>query len=198
MPDWLERGVRRNPLIPIGRKKQMRKIVILFFLLLAGCATLQSSTMQPSPKDGKAVVFDIDGTLTPRPVEIWSVRAGAADAVSGYADKGYMIVYLSARTPLLQSGIPEWLKKNGFPNGSVFVPESLKEANHPAQFKTGILQQLIAHGWRIVAAYGDSSTDFEAYAAVGIPKERIFALKREGDCVCQTGTWSKCLDGWNE
>ena len=176
----------------------MRKIFIIFILLIVGCATLQSSKIQLAPEDGKAVVFDIDGTLTPCPVEIWSVRAGAADAVWRYGSKRYKIIYLSARIPMFQSGIPEWLRGNGFPEGYIFVPESLQESNNPAQFKTKILKQLIAHGWLIVAAYGDSSTDFEAYADVGIPKESLFALKREGASECKAGTWSKCLDGWED
>ena len=176
----------------------MRKTAIIFFLLFAGCATLPSSKIQLAPAGGKAVVFDIDGTLTRRPAEIWAVRAGAADAVQRYADKGYKIIYLSARIPLFQSGIPEWLRRNGFPDGYIFVPESLQASVNPAQFKLKILKQLIAHGWVIAAAYGDSSTDFEAYADAGIPKARLFALKREGASECQTGTWSRCIDGWKE
>ena len=179
----------------------MRKSAIIFFLLFVGCATLQSSKIQPAPEGGKAVVFDIDGTLTPSPVEIWGARAGASDAVREYADKGYKIIYLSARMPGLQSGIPEWLRKYGFPDGYILVPESLQGSRKPAQFKTKILKQIIAHGWLIVAAYGDSSTDFDAYADVGIPKSSIFALKRVGDSKCQTGPWvkwSRCLDGWKD
>lgn len=176
----------------------MRKIVIIFFLLFSGCTSLQSSIIQPAPEVGKAVVFDIDGTLTPSPVEIWEVRAGAANAVKKYANKGYKIIYLSARIPIFQSEIPEWLRKFGFPDGYIFVPKSQQKSNNPAQFKIKILKQLIAHRWLIVAAYGDSSTDFDAYANVGIPKASIFALKRVGASECQTGKWSRCLDGWKE
>jgi phosphatidate phosphatase PAH1 len=176
--------------------KNLRKIAILFFLVFVGCENLQSSKIQPAPEWGKAVVFDIDGTLTPRPFEIWAVRAGANDSVWAYADKGYKIIYLSARPPMLQSGIPAWIKDNDLPTGYIFVPESWEESNASSKFKIKILQQLITDGWNIVAAYGDSSTDFEAYSAVGIPETSIYALKREGDDKCQTGIWSKCLDGW--
>ncbi len=97
---------------------------------------------------------------------------------------------------MLQSGIPAWIKDNDLPTGYIFVPESWEESNASSKFKIKILQQLITDGWNIVAAYGDSSTDFEAYSAVGIPETSIYALKREGDDKCQTGIWSKCLDGW--
>ena len=99
---------------------------------------------------------------------------------------------------MFQSGIPGWLRKNGFPDGYIFVPDSQQESNHPVQFKAKILKQLIAHGWFIVAAYGDSSTDFEAYADVGIPRASIFALKRVGAGECQTGEWSRCINGWKD
>lgn len=89
-------------------------------------------------------------------------------------------------------------KKNGFPDGYIFVPESLEESNNPTEFKTEILKQIIANGWQIVAAYGDSSTDFEAYATAGIPETSVFALKREGASECQNSKWSKCLNGWKD
>lgn len=174
-----------------------KKILIaLFALYLAGCAPLKSSLIQPAPPGGKAVIFDIDGTLTPRPIEIWSVRPGAVDAVKEYAEKQYKIIYLSARSPMFQSGIPAWLKKNGFPDGYVIVPGSSEESNAPAEFKTKALERLIASDWSIVTAYGDSSTDFEAYSSIGIPKTSVFALKRKGADECQPGVWSECLDGW--
>ena len=176
----------------------MRKITIIFLVLSLGCASLQSSKIQSAAGNAEMVVFDIDGTLTPRPVEIWKARDGAADAVMTNATKGYQIVYLSARPPGLQSGIPEWLKKNGFPNGYIFVPETIRESNDPTEFKVKILKQIIAHGWHIIAAYGDSSTDFAAYSEVGIPKANVYAIKRKGADECQAGNWSKCMTGWKE
>jgi len=49
-----------------------------------------------------------------------------------------------------------------------------------------------------VAAYGDSTSDFDAYAEVGISEDRVFALRREGETSCEPGKWKKCLGGWNE
>lgn len=79
--------------------------------------------IQKAPlKADQAVVFDIDGTLTPSRWAIYTAREDAAKAVDVYADAGYKIIYLSARTQLFQSGIPNWLKKNQFPEGSINVP----------------------------------------------------------------------------
>jgi phosphatidate phosphatase PAH1 len=177
----------------------MRNLIIFLMVMLGSSCAQQPANIPSAPQDhAQAVVFDIDGTLTPTPLEFWEARKDAAKAVQTFADKGYKIIYLSARVTLLQANIPDWLKKNSFPDGGVYVTETTKDQTDHAQFKTRILRELLAHGWKVEFAYGDSSTDFEAYGAVGIPKERVFALKREGDTSCQPGTWNACLSGWTE
>lgn len=46
------------------------------------------------------------------------------------------------------------------------------------------------------AAEQGSSSDFEAYTRAGIPRERVFALRRVGAAGCQPGAWVACLPGW--
>lgn len=167
-------------------------------LLCTGCTLLPEEVQTTPLKPDQAVVFDIDGTLTPRPRAIFTAREDAATAARIFADKGYKIIYLSARVRLLQSGIPEWLAENRFPAGSLHVPRSHADSGDHAAFKTRILQRYQQNGWRFVAAYGDSSTDFDAYAAVGINKDNVFALQRAGQSVCQPGVWRQCLVTWTE
>lgn len=167
-------------------------------MLCSSCVQLPSNIPNAPKKQAQAVVFDIDGTLTPSPIEYLKPRRDAAKAVHIYADKGYKVIYLSARIKLLQANIPNWLKKNGFPDGSVHVTEMTEDKKDHRRFKTRILQDFIAHGWKVEFAYGDSSTDFEAYAAAGIPKEHVFALRRKGETFCQPGAWKTCLSGWTE
>lgn len=178
----------------------IRYLFILSAVLSCGC------TEQPPPAEATeirspqemAVVFDIDGTLTPKVVAVGKVRPDAAEVASTLAGKGYLIIYLSARVKALSSGIPAWLSENGFPDGIIRIAETAQERRHPATFKEGVLTELIEQGWNVRYAYGDSSTDFEAYAAVGIPRERVFALLREGKKACQPGEWNTCLVGWTE
>ncbi|MDF7801847.1 hypothetical protein P4C99_20380 [Pontiellaceae bacterium B1224] len=171
---------------------------LVFVLALSGCA-LKPEPIPPAPSvQAQAVVFDIDGTLTPDVKSIYSVRPEAAEAVQLYADKGFTVIYLSARIKLFQSNIPGWLEKNDFPDGPIHVPESRADAENHAAFKTRILKAYQEKGWILAYAYGDSTTDFEAYTAVGIPKEHIFALQRKGDTACQPGTWNTCLENWSE
>ena len=179
----------------------MRNLTILLVVVMCTSCAIQPSEIEKiSLKSDQAVVFDIDGTLTPRPVAIHMVREAAPDAVGLYADNGYKIIYLSARPQLLQAGIPGWLKENHFPEGSIHVPQTAEDSNDHAAFKKKILTGYKDNGWRFLAAYGDSSTDFEAYSEVGIKQDRIFALQRAGDTSCQSDSnaWAKCLRSWGE
>lgn len=181
------------------RGETMRNLIILLIVMLCSSCALPPADIPNAPQEkAPAVVFDIDGTLTPRPIEVWEARDNATKVVQLFADKGYKIIYLSARPKLFQANIPNWLKKEGFPDGSVNVPETAEDEKDAAHFKTRILRDFQAHGWKIEFAFGDSTTDFDAYAAVGIPKERVFALQREGETSCQKGTWQACLTGWAE
>lgn len=177
----------------------MRIALILSVLFVCTSCTLSNFDIPVAPENAsKAVVFDIDGTLTPGVASIFTARADAATAVRLYADEGYKIIYLSARVRLLQSGIPDWLKRNDFPEGSIQVPQSGDEAKDHALFKTQKMKAFQEKGWQIFAAYGDSSTDFEAYVAAGLNKQQIFALQRSGEDACKPGVWQKCLTGWTE
>lgn len=174
-------------------------LLLLFWAMLgaAGC----SRTDEPDPETGartECVVFDIDGTLTPKVSAVHTARDGAATAVHAFADAGYQVIYLSARIRPLQGGIPDWLEENGFPSGRLHLTESREERRDHAAFKAGVLQAYRADGWRCIAAYGDSSSDFEAYASAGISPQRIFALKRAGADSCQPGEWAGCYETWEE
>jgi phosphatidate phosphatase PAH1 len=176
-----------------------RLIAVAALFLCTACTQLQYFPVPaPNPSLNHAVVFDIDGTLTPNVPAISEVREDAAKAVRAYADKGYKIIYLSARVGWLSAGIPSWLARHGFPEGSVHVAQNDEEWQHPDAYKTRMLQEFLAAGWKIDYAFGDSSTDLTSYAAAGIPKEHVFALLRKGQSACQPGVAAKCLAHWSE
>ena len=178
----------------------MRHLALLIIALSVwGCATIpQVEVASPSPSQGQAVVLDIDGTLTPQNMAVYEPRPGAAEAIRALSAKGYKIIYLSTRIPLFQAGLPNWLRQNGFPEGSLHVAQSGVERDQADKFKARVLAAYLQRGWRLAYAYGDSSTDFTAYAEAGIPRERVFGLKRRGSKDCQPGIYLTCLDGWTE
>ena len=196
-------GAARERRIFAAKMMSQRCMVLIFcglLLFFCGCSAPPPQAAIPLARPGqeRAVVIDIDGTLTPKKHAINTVRADAVEAVNTLAAKGYVIIYLSARMRALAGGIPDWLRDNGFPEGSLQLAQTHEHRRHPADFKAGVLARFSELGWTIEYAYGDSSTDFEAYAAAGIPKEHVFALRREGQDSCQVGEWNSCLAGWTE
>ena len=180
--------------------RRVRTSTILVLLTLgSGCAQLPYTAVPvATPAQAKAAVFDIDGTLTPDVSAVFEARKDAAEAVRSYAGKGYKVVYLSTRVGWLSAGVPDWLRENGFPDGSVHVAQTRNERDHPEVYKAGILNAYLAHGWSLAYAYGDSSTDLAAYAAAGIPQEQVFVLLRRGEPSCQPGPAALCLGGWTD
>jgi phosphatidate phosphatase PAH1 len=167
--------------------------------LLAGCAQLPPAEVPDAPESGaRAAVFDVDGTLTPSVLAVFETRPAAAEAVTAYSNKGYKIIYLSTRIPGFQTDLPAWLQRNGFPEGTIHFAQTDDERDHPADYKSGILASYVKKGWQLAYAYGDSSTDFRAYANAGIPREHVFALKRRGQETCMEGVYHQCPDGWEQ
>jgi phosphatidate phosphatase PAH1 len=177
---------------------------LLWLPALVGCGTLVSDPLPvPSATKNVAVIFDIDGTLTPDPNSIKTARADAARVVSMYEKKGYQVIYVSQRFRWLQGSIPDFLKDNQFPRGSVQVPQSL-EASLPSNacsFKLAALKAIVAKGWRVAKGYGDKETDFLAYRGIGLAQKHVFALKPEDDapaggCHGSSTQWAACLSNY--
>lgn len=174
-------------------------LLLALSALCAGCAGLPDPGIPVAPSlAARAIVFDIDGTLTPDVYEFTAVRPGAAAAVHAYARRGYKIIYLSNRVRFLQQGIPAWLQQHGFPDGSIHVAQTDADHDHPVAFKRRILQGFVRRGWWLAGAYGDSSSDFQAYAEAGISPRHVFALLRKGQTRCQPGPWRACLRHWTQ
>lgn len=179
-------------------KKTVALVMLALALTLAGCASPEKfsepiASQTDSKKQTLAVVFDIDGTLTPHPLSIFEARPDAANAVRIFEEKGYEIIYLSARRQWLQAPIRGWLEKNKFPRGHVHLPETKGDSAYPDVFKRRVLENFSKGGWRVMYAYGDSHTDFVAYELAKIP--HFFGLIREGEATCQPDHWQLCLNG---
>jgi len=177
------------------RPSSVRRRSFIVAVLLTLSATVSGWWATPVEAAGKPiVVFDIDGTLT-NDVLSSTAHVGAAKAVNLYVPKGYNVVYVTARPKsLFEQSTREWLAKNGFPNRPLYMASSLLIADADVEaYKTTTLKQLEATSGQVTYAYGDSTTDFKAYANVGTPKSSVFALKRAWSWSCQPGVWAACL-----
>ncbi len=172
---------------------------------LAGCALAATLSACGNEDHGAAfppgipsVVFDIDGTLTPTTIDIFDARPDAARAVRAYVDKGYAVVYATARPAFFEDFTRNWLATNGFPDLPLYMA-TLSQSGDAAGYKTALLGGLERDEDRVfVYGYGDSSTDFTAYDAVGIPIERTWALERTNETSCQPGDYEACIPGYTE
>jgi hypothetical protein len=151
----------------------------------------------PPPGDTTSVVvFDIDGTLTADEGSN-GVQPSAAAAVDAYVDKGYTVVYVTARWNLLEGSTRSWLSSNGFPELPLFMaPGILFTDQQRVDFKTDALADIEDSMEEVLYAYGDSSSDFAAYANAGVARSNVYALRRASAATCQSGAWNTCLSGY--
>jgi phosphatidate phosphatase PAH1 len=150
-------------------------------------------------KNARAVVFDIDGTLTQGDREVFEEvllgataeeHAGAAQVTQKYAAAGFEIVYLTGRPYLLAEHSRRWLKAKGFAPGIVRTTQKLLDTTPSASFvqeyKVEQLDDLILnYSLDFRAAYGNASTDICAYAIAGLPIDRTFIIGKNAGKACE-------------
>lgn len=140
----------------------------------------------------KYVVFDIDGTLTIDDCEnikeyanefwngIYNARMyeGAVDITKYYVARGYEIVYLTARPYWLTEKTQQWLIRNGFPRGVIHTYEGsdIVSGSGAVTYKRDYLQSIMSKGVQLNYAYGNATSDIDAYLAVGLTGDRIFII----------------------
>ena len=153
-----------------------------------------------------SVVFDIDGTLTQANLDIYSVRPHAAEIVWAYVNRGYSVIYLTGRMKALEPVLfhtDRYLAENGFPDCPLYESDLLPlitPHDVMVDYKVGVLQSLQATEDRtFFYGFGDSSSDFEAYADVGVPANNVFAMvPKPGETECKPGVYGACLEGYGE
>lgn len=135
-----------------------------------------------------AVLFDIDGTLTINDFEAYADYVGvktaqayyyAAETVRAYRDKGYQLVFLTARPYWVTKDAREWFTYQQLPQwhyrgnsyGDGPIPPDTQA--HKTSYVKYLREQV---GLNIVRAYGNATTDIAAYADGGIPKAQTWII----------------------
>lgn len=184
------------------------------------------STMGPADSSGgaactdefPAIVTDIDETLTLSdeefamqladgtydPIE----RESAAEMVNAYADLGYRVLYLTARSETFTTGgtnetarevTERWLTEHGLPfgddNAMLILADSIVVGDATRMYKAEALAGLQAQGWRFDYAYGNAETDFGAYEDAMIAKDVTFSI---GELAGTDGTTPISDDGYTQ
>lgn len=160
-----------------------------------GTCTVHGSFIWPSGT--QVIVTDIDGTLTfddnellkqlmEDPDYVPKENQSASQMLNRWAEKGYRVVYLSARPHNLRGVSREWLHRVGAPFGPVRTADSFVYGESAREYKAAFLQLVLAEfGWQIIAAYGNADSDIEAYEDAGIPKQVTFIV---GERAGESGT----------
>lgn len=130
----------------------------------------------------KAVLFDIDGTLTINDFEAYADYAGvktaqaygyAVQTVNAYKARGYQVIYLTARPYWVAKDAREWFalkgllpwhyRSNPYGDGPIPPDTQAHKTNYVKYLRNTV-------GIDIIRAYGNATTDIAAYADGGIPK----------------------------
>lgn len=187
--------------------------VALPLLLLASACDDDPMVYDLGPKacdaePGPTVASDIDTTLTINDTESTQqyvsggkdahpqARAGAAEMLQAWSERGYWIMYVTARPdaehipascttadcPSYFDATLEWLKSEGFPTrrAVLSLAEALSlDSNVTRDSKIARMQELTDEGYDFQYGYGDKLSDVDAFRALGIPDEHIFTVGPE-------------------
>jgi hypothetical protein len=186
--------------------------------VVLGDGSETTATLRVLPEGTELVVFDIDGTLTTTDDEVtrdvldehlghladgkYAAAAydhGAALART-WAERGFVIVYLTGRPYWLVDHSRAWLRDGGYPEGLVRTTlrhrDVVPKIDGVGEFKAAYLRGLVDAGYRIAAAHGNASTDVWAYAQASIPAAHTFIIgphAGEGGTVAVRDDWSAVL-----
>lgn len=135
----------------------------------------------------KAVVFDIDETLTVSDleqildytgVEAADARPAAGVLVNEYIDRGYYPVFITARSYWYAKGSRAWLRNTlNLPEFTLRTTFSNETGlNAAAEYKTEVINEMKDAGMEFFRAYGNADTDAEAFINAGIPLSNTYII----------------------
>jgi len=152
-----------------------------FHAIAVGDGTRATGRIWTVAPGTRAVLFDIDGTLTTGDSELVedllgdgapNLRPGAPEVARHWDELGHLVVYMTGRPYFLRGSSRRWLERHGFPPGVLFTVENhrdaLPSASRVGAFKRGRVEAMLAAGLVFDAAYGNAATDVCAYAEGGI------------------------------
>ena len=139
------------------------------------------------PQGTHVVVTDIDETMTISNGEIADeiedpanrpkLNVGAKELTLTYEEKGYYMMYLTARSYHLQNLSRAWLTEQGLAFGHLETAYKVVEDEAAVEYKGGFIKRLKEDlGFNVFAGYGNADSDADGYEHGGIPKDRIFII----------------------
>ncbi len=177
--------------VSFPRVARTKAEVIHFQMVALGDGSRATGTLLVVAPGTRAVVFDVDGTLTVDDGELFedllggtaTAWPGAAAVVHHWSKLGYLVLYITGRPYSLRATTARWLAENDFPQAPLITVDrwrdSLPTRGSVGEFKRTRVAALIASGLVFEAAYGNAATDVCAYAEAGIDPARTFIAGTE-------------------
>jgi hypothetical protein len=156
------------------------------YMSVAGDLSSTVQYIEVMPQGTVYFVTDVDGTLTTKETEeygalltasVSEANPDAAEALSLLAEKGYRPFYLTARPEFLVGRTREFIETRGFPLGVVHTTLAYGATGSAAgTFKLGELKELEQRGFKVSHAFGNTSSDADAFFTANIEpaNQRIF------------------------
>lgn len=168
------------------------------YAVVEGDATCAKGGVFVYPEGTQIIVSDIDETMTTADEEAFeematpgyvaAIRPGASEMMNLYADKGYKIIFVTARPYHLRMLTRRWLDLKGFPFTRVETASTFVLGESARTYKLAALQGYIDDvGLDVVRAYGNADSDFLAYTGAGVPEDRAFSIGEESGFAGTTG-----------
>jgi hypothetical protein len=166
---------------------------------VAGDQSTTTSFLWILPAGTRAVVSDIDATLTTNDSEVFQqifngsyipeTYPGAIELTKAHEARGHLVFYMTGRPYWLSPQTRGYLAARGFAVGPLRVADSnsdiLPTEGSVGAYKLANLNALKAFGLEIDFAYGNATTDIYAYLGAGIPADRVWII---GDHAGEQGT----------
>ena len=133
------------------------------------------------------VLADIDETMTIADEEIFLQisdesydqveKPFSVELTQAWAAKGYQMIYLTARPHIFRAETRAWLALHGYAEGPMITAPELVLGDAARQYKREWVNRITNElGWDIVAAYGNSDSDIDAYEEAGLEKSITFII----------------------
>jgi hypothetical protein len=157
---------------------------------VAGDQSTTTSFLWVLPAGTRAIVSDIDATLTTNDSEVFQqifdgsyipqTYPNAVELTKAHEERGYVVFYMTGRPYWLSKQTRGYLAARSFAVGPLRVTDSnsdiLPTEGSVGTYKLNNLKALIEGGLVIDFAYGNATTDIYAYLGAGIPADRVWII----------------------
>ncbi len=198
---WRQVGYQRtgkDGAVTITLKNSVAPGVYDVAFQVAGDLSFVTARLWVVPANTPVVVFNIAGTLLTQSDEAARALPGAVELTRAYAEHGYLVAYIAGNIGDREAR--EWLSAQGFSAGAVMANNGAsyhrlwlgEDARHdvvrdPKGFRSSVaedfrvdaLNAIRQAGLFINAAYGNASTDAQAFGRVGLQSEQIWLTENE-------------------